>query len=143
MIVLNKSITSKIYHLNCELKIERPINIILLWELCSIPNSKVIYLDLYNDEKMNISIAQYRCSQLNDDFESFKIDCICSNIGIIDPLYWDLCLEINNCDVNLCYEPNSNNIITMYMDGTEKDIYEIINTIKKIDDDYNKGKNNE
>lgn len=134
MIVLNKTITSEFYHLNCELKIEKKIDINLLWDLCSIPNSKVIYLDIYNEE-MNKIIIQYECSQ-SKDFDLFKTECINDNIDIKNPLYWELCLEINGCDINLCYEQEFENILTMYMDGTKQDIDDIINILSNIDDKH-------
>ena len=133
MIVENKILSSEEYHLNCELKMERKIDQELLWKLCSLPDSSVIFLDLY-DENMNV-VAQFD-NWKSKDFNLFKTECINTNIGVKEPLFWELCLEIYGNDVNICYESDFEGMLTMYMDGTEKEIDNTIKLIGSIDENH-------
>ena len=127
VIALNKSITSEEYHLNCDLKFERKINVDLLWDLCNL--DKVIYLELY-DEDME-ELQSYGCGGLLS-FELFKKFLIDNDI-IKDIVYWELCIEHKACDVSFCYEEGFPDTVLMYMDGTQKEIDEMLELVKKID----------
>ena len=133
MIVENKYITSEEYHLNCDLKMEKPITQELMWKLSELPDSSVVYLEMY-DENMN-EIASFENWKSND-FNLFKIECISSNIGIKDIVYWELCLEIHGNDVTICFEEGFGNTLNMYMDGTMEEIDNTIKLVGSLDDTH-------
>ena len=131
MEILNKTFTSEEYHMNCDLKTEKKIDITMVWKLCEVfPDSKVVNLDFF-DEDGSI-VAEYD-SWVSKDFDLFKNECISANINIKDPLYWELIVEYNHIDITIGYDEYDEQTMYLYADGTKDELEEILKIVSKVD----------
>ena len=138
MEVIDKSVYPVDYYdAHFNIAMDKPVNFKLLEEFCNIKNSECISLDLYEND--GDILDQWGCEK-SEPIQEFLDKCKEANIGIKEPLYWDLYITIK--ENNREYEANigfdgvtemGKNCIYLNMESDMSSIERVLSTIEKID----------
>ena len=113
---------------NYEIQMDKPVDFKLLEEFCNIKEADYYFnLEFYDDDEFELEWDSIKEPFLQD----FLDKCKESNIGIKDPLYWDLLFGFDGEDINIGYD--CVHTIYLNMEGSKNTINKVLSIIEKID----------